>query len=160
MNMNYLQNISDNTQISLWSALIGGVASYSMYDYGLYEIPYVDYEVPNYLVYGAMIGLSSFWLKMTGDFVLPLISSNPQISSLSKLSIPLSVGIISVGTLFLFNGFQIPSMDQATKMIILSGGSYIVADWLYNRVKLMMSKNAIEKNSTENVKPLNSIYNI
>jgi hypothetical protein len=139
--MNYLTTFANNTSISVLASIFGGIASYSFFEYGFYDIPFIDYEIPTFLIYGAMVGLSSFWLKSTGDFILPLISNNTQLNNLSKLTIPLSVGVMSVATLFVLNGFDIPSINDAVKMILLSGGSYVVADWAYNKINTGMNMN-------------------
>lgn len=158
--MNYLESLTNNTQIAIWSSIYGGIASYSFFEYGYYQIPFVDYDIPSFLVYGAMVGVSSFLLKNTGDFILPLISNNTQFNSLSKLTIPLSVGIISVGTLFILNGFDIPSMNDTVKMILLSGDSYIVADWTFSKLYSMYNTNTITNNNNMKISPPVNLPNV
>jgi len=148
--------LTENSMVSIWSALFGGGASYLIFGSGYYEIPYIEWNVPNYLIYGGMIGLSSFLLKSTGDFILPLISNNTQFNSLSKITIPVSVGLLSVATLFVINGFEIPSIDAMMRMIVLSGGSYVLADWTYN--KLWNSFNT--SNSSTGIPPSTPIVNV
>jgi hypothetical protein len=132
--MNYFQQFSNNTSTAILASIFGGLGSYSFFESGFYEIPFIDYDIPTFLIYAGMVGASSFLLKNTGDFILPLISNNTQFNNLSKLTIPLSVGIISVATLYVVNGFDIPTMNNVMKMILLSSGSYIVADWSYSKI--------------------------
>jgi hypothetical protein len=146
--MNYFQQFTGNTSTAILASIFGGLGSYSFFESGLYEIPFIDYDIPTFLIYGAMVGASSFLLKNSGDFILPLISNNTQFNNLSKLTIPLSVGLISVATLYVVNGFDIPTMNNVMKMILLSSGSYIVADWSYNKI---MGNNSMMENNKPQV---------
>jgi hypothetical protein len=132
--MNIIQNVGSNALTSLYAGGIGSLAYYSFFDYGYYPLPIVDYDIPTFLVYGGVIAASSMLLRQTGDFILPLVSNNVQVNNLSKITIPLSVGVISLGGIFIINGFNIPNMDISIKTLLLSSGSYISADWLSSKM--------------------------
>ena len=84
-------------------------------------------------LYGLVFALSSVIGNVTGDFVLPWISGQTYFRDIRKISSPVSMGLISVGLLFLLNGFSI-SLYPGLYAFGIGAGSNIAAQWASDRI--------------------------
>lgn len=131
----YVRLFASNGTASLTTGVSGALLSKLVFENTRLTLPYVE-GLDGAWFYGAVFALSSGFMNLTGDFVLPLISKNPSLQSLAKLSQPISVGLLSVALMFIINGFDI-SLMGAAKGFAVGGVSNIigqyVANMIYNR---------------------------
>lgn len=133
---NLLVKLAQNGTTNMASGLSAGVASYLFLEGGRYnyQIPYLDYSIPAYLASGILVLGASIGIGFTGDFIFPFVSSNTIISKVEKLSRPVSVGLLTVGGIFLMNGLVLPSLEEAFRTFLLGSGSYLLADYTMSTV--------------------------
>ena len=129
--MSLITKLSQNASTNIVSGLSTSVVSYFLLPGGTYRIPYVDYGIPMFALYGLVNFASASTISVTGDFIFPLVSQNMIVNKLEKLSRPISVGFISIVAQYILSGFNFDAMtlENMAKMFLLNSGSFLVADY-------------------------------
>jgi hypothetical protein len=127
--------LMQNGSTSLVSGGVAGISSMFLLPSGVYRVPYIEYDMPLWSMYGLSAMMSASSVNLSGDFVFPLISGgNPYLAKLNKISRPISVGMLSLIVLYVLNGFYVPDVDQAGKFFLLNATSYMIGDYVTNSI--------------------------
>ena len=78
-------------------------------------------------LYFLVFGGAELSMRLTGDFILPLVN-NQYLNYLNRVSKPLTVGTLSVGILFIADGFDI-SLTGALYAFLLGFVADLIGEW-------------------------------
>ena len=130
--MDVLKNIVSNSSEALLTAGVAGVASKFVYGDNVINtsLPVLSYlnGFDALWLYAIIFGTASAFQSNTGDFIAPYVPNALQFRSVNNLTRPMSIGLLSVGLIFLLNGFSI-SMSSALKAFVLGSASNVVGQW-------------------------------
>lgn len=153
--MNTLNLLMQNGSQSILTGINSGLGAYFLMPdpYGYYELPFIGYDIPQWTGYALMGALSAASVNLTGDFILPLISTNTYLNKAAMLSRPASVGLLSLLVTYGMNSFEMIDYETMMKVFLLSSGSYLVADWTVNKI-MPNSPNVVNVQQPRQVNPV------
>ena len=103
--------------------------------YPNFKLPVLSYlnDIQSMYVYGAIFAGSNAIGNITGDFILPLVSSSKLPSQINKITSPLTTGVISLGLLMALT-MQIPTVNESLQAILLGATANLTGRYLSGKI--------------------------